>query len=263
MADNKEMKTGTGVLAAIRKFFYPEGEGIWPKIMENVRVIASAAAIAMSVRTFIYEPYKIPSSSMLPTLLIGDHLFVNKFTYGTKIPFTDKIYFEREIERGDIIVFRKDLGQGQGKVSYIKRVVAVPGDTIGYLGKRLIVNGEVAKLENTEEAFSTGAIFNETLNGYKHQALLSPVAPKNLMTTRVPKGKYVVVGDNRDNSFDSRFWQYPYWGYVDRLEIAGRADFIFWAFKDNTWGLRLNRIGQMLHPERLTKADEEAVHATE
>lgn len=262
MAEDKKMNSG--ILTAIRTFIYPEGDGIWFKIMENVRVIVSAAAIAMAVRTFAFEPYKIPSSSMLPTLLIGDHLFVNKFSYGTKIPFTETILFEKQPERGDIVVFRKDLGQGQGMVSYIKRIVAVPGDTIGYLGKRLIVNGEVAQLENTQEKFSTGAIFDETIAGFKHQALLSPVAPKNLMTSMVPEGKYIVVGDNRDNSFDSRFWQYPYWGYVDRLEIAGRAEILFWAFKDKTWGLRLNRIGTMLHPERLTEAEnKDANNATE
>ncbi len=256
MSDQKQTANSGGVLSAIKSFLYPEGDGIWVKVMENTRVIVSAAAIALFVRSFVYEPYKIPSSSMLPTLLIGDHLFVNKFTYGLKVPFTDNFLFEKQPKRGDIIVFKKDIGKGQGRISYIKRVVAVPGDTIGYLGKRLIINGEVAQLENTEQKMATGGIFSENITGYSHNTLLSPVAPKNLMTTMVPEGKYVVVGDNRDNSYDSRFWQYPYWGYVDRADIAGRADVIFWAFKDKTWGLRLNRIGTMLHPERLTEKEE-------
>lgn len=221
---------------------------------EYVKVVGSALLIAFVIRSFIFEPFKIPSSSMVPTLLIGDYLFVNKFTYGLRIPFTDIFVTEGDNPvRGDIMVFEREH-EVMGNTNFIKRIIAVPGDKIAYLNKKLYINDEPMSLEPLQEFTYTDSskkdvtvdLYQENLDGVYHYALLNKErVGQDLSPFIVPDDKYVVMGDNRDNSIDARFWNYPNWGYIDKKDIVGRAEFIFWSW-DHTFTPRLDRIGNSL-----------------
>lgn len=229
------------LMTKIRSVLFPK-TGRYADFMDFVRPVAGALAVAFTFRTFLYDPYSIPSSSMLPTLLIGDCLFVSRFAYGTHIPFTDVTLWEKEPMQGDIVVFRKDIGQG--KTNYIKRVVAVPGDRVAYRDKTLYVNGKAqANVEDTvnrtydfeEAGYDQHTLkYSETLNnGIEHAILKDPkLASYDLPTVTVPPESYVVMGDNRDHSFDTRFWRYPDWSFVQKDEIVGRAEFLYWSWND-------------------------------
>ncbi|GAA4338590.1 signal peptidase I [Pigmentiphaga soli] len=205
------------------------------------------------LRSFLFEPFRIPSGSMIPTLQIGDLILVNKFTYGIRLPIVDKkIIPLGEPRRGDVVVFRYPVDP---QVDYIKRVIGVPGDEISYLNKRLTVNGQPVPLESKGEYFdpdrvSYAGLYHETLNGVGHDILLEerrspeiePFADfpnKNMCSysregvrCKVPPGNYFMMGDNRDNSADSR-----YWGFVPEGNIVGKAFFVWMNFGD------LKRIG--------------------
>lgn len=197
-------------------------------------------ALVFFLRSFLFEPFKIPSSSMVPTLLVGDLILVNKFTYGIRLPIVNqKIIQINDPQRGDVMVFKypKDMSQ-----DYIKRVVGVPGDKITYENKRLTVNGKPISyvpqddyLE--EESLNYKQQFKENLSGVEHRILNDSRAPTlNLSDVRdfpnkeactytydgftctVPAGNYFMMGDNRDNSADSR-----YWGFVPDKNIVGKA----------------------------------------
>ena len=226
-----------------------------------VKTLVIAAFIAFfCIRGFIFEPFKIPSSSMMPTLLIGDYLIVTKFAYGNRIPLTDTFLWHNEPERGDIAVFKKDGSGlpgsffGLGKTLFIKRIVAVPGDTIAYRNKTLFVNGKIMTLEQQGDYDLTlpdgrvvkADLLEENLMGVLHPVLHNPAEQGPEVTeTLVPEGMYVMMGDNRDNSRDSRYWQWPSWGFVPKEDIMGRAEFIFWSWDEN-WVPRLERIGNGL-----------------
>lgn len=240
----------------IKNIFYPEKPSGYKVFMEYVRVIAVAGLLAFSFRTFITSPYKIPSSSMMPTLLVGDFLFVSKFTYGLPIPFSGgKRLFASPPEKGDIIVFEKKLPLG-GYQNTIKRVVALPGDKISFNNQTLSVNG----VEATFKGGSTYAyhydgkdikanLREEHLSGVYYQTLIRTPYGQNVPEMQVPQGHVVVVGDNRDSSYDSRFWHYPSWGFVPLEDIVGRAEFIFWSW-EKSLKPRLERIGTSLHPQK-------------
>lgn len=197
-------------------------------------------ALVFVLRSFLFEPFKIPSSSMVPTLLVGDLILVNKFTYGIRLPIINqKIIQLNDPQRGDVMVFKypKDMSQ-----DYIKRVVGVPGDKITYENKRLTVNGKpisYAPLEDylEEESLNYKKQFKENLSGTEHRILnddragtlnLSDVGDfpgkeactytYDGFTCTVPAGNYFMMGDNRDNSADSR-----YWGFVPDRNIVGKA----------------------------------------
>lgn len=195
------------------------------KIWEYTKAIITALILALLIRTFVIQAFKIPSGSMLQTLLIGDHILVNKFIYGTVIPFTEKrILILNKPERGDIIVFRYPEDPDR---DFIKRVIAIEGDII--YGK----NGEV---------FLNGKKLNEpyiqhTDKNYK----TNPIEPRdNFGPFLVPKDKYFVMGDNRDQSYDSRFW-----GYVDFKMIKGKSFIIYWSWDSINIKPRLSRIGNI------------------
>lgn len=200
------------------------------------------------VRSFLYEPFKIPSSSMVPTLEIGDLILVNKYTYGIRLPIINKKVIEiSNPQRGDVMVFKypKDMN-----LDYIKRVVGVPGDKIEYKNKRLTVNGRALDYENkpdylSEETLSYYKQFSENLAGVKHNILNDdgknePITPQAFplqeacsynaegFACTVPAGQYFMMGDNRDNSLDSR-----YWGFVPDANIVGKAFFVWMNF--NNW----------------------------
>jgi len=207
--------------------------------------------IVFLLRSFLVEPFKIPSSSMVPTLLVGDFILVNKFTYGIRLPVANvKVIELGSPRRGDVMVFRFPEDTS---LDYIKRVVGLPGDRIEVRNRRLSVNGEPVPLKQLDDYLSKERMqfsrrFVERLDGTEHEILLEDDAPSALMPSRsfpfagncnyntaglactVPPGHYFVMGDNRDNSSDSRVW-----GFVPDENIVGRAFFIW---------LNLNELGR-------------------
>ncbi|MEZ4566565.1 MAG: signal peptidase I [Desulfobacterales bacterium] len=171
--------------------------------LRSVEAILIAIVLALFIRTFVVQAFKIPSGSMEPTLQIGDHILVNKFIYGVKIPYLRKTIIPvSEPDRGDIIVFRYPEDQDK---DFIKRVIAVPGDTVEIRNKIIYVDGAAVKNDvgvHTDSRVLSGAI--------NHRDNLKPLT--------VPAGSYFVMGDNRDNSYDSRFW-----GFVEERSIKGKA----------------------------------------
>lgn len=209
------------------------------KLRQNVEALVFAVALALLIRTFVFQPFKIPSGSMIPTLLVGDHLLVNKFIYGTKIPFTGKVIFPIEkIKRGDVIVFtypNTEHDPSKNGIYYIKRVVGIPGDRIDLDGRQLVINGQRVPLEFTgsyvdERNGEQFDEYGEDLLGYKHTAIFrkgrdSTNKGSFIPVSVVPEGYVFVMGDNRDNSQDSRFW-----GFVPVENIAGKAFLIHWSW---------------------------------
>ncbi len=202
--------------------------------------------IVFLLRSFLVEPFKIPSGSMLPTLIVGDFILVNKFTYGIRLPIVNqKVLDIGQPARGDVIVFRYPRDTS---VDYIKRVVGLPGDQIAYINKRLTINGTEVKREAAGDFSNRKQVtflkqYRETLSDKSHLLLIEDDAPPLLgpgeqfphrekcnysregVTCTVPPGHYFVMGDNRDNSQDSRVW-----GFVPDENIVGRAFFIWFNF---------------------------------
>lgn len=219
------------------------------QLFEFIKTLVIAGFLAFFViRGFIFEPFRIPSTSMMPNLEIGDFLFISKFAYGNRIPYTDIFLWQKEVSRGDIVVFRREGSGlpgsffGLGPTFFIKRVVAVPGDTIAYNDKTLIINGEPAHAEPLGEVTYTTAQgtvvkaqkYAETVANQSRNILKNPLAKSlDLTEITVPAGEYVLMGDNRDNSHDARFWRYPNWGFVPYADIMGRAEFIFFSWDKN------------------------------
>ncbi len=198
------------------------------------------------LRSFLFEPFKIPSGSMIPTLLVGDLILVNKFTYGLRLPVINtKITQGNAPQRGDVMVFRYPP---KPSLDYIKRVVGVPGDEVAYLNKRLSINGKAVETNALPEFFDEDAMryfkqFEEGLGEKKHRLLNDDNRPAFVpgadefefksncrysvegVVCKVPEGHYFMMGDNRDNSLDSR-----YWGFVPDKNIVGRAFFVWMNF---------------------------------
>lgn len=224
-----------------------------------MRALGLCLLAVLLVRSFLFEPFKIPSSSMVPTLKIGDHIFVSKFSYGLSLPFT-KVELVRwgEPKRGDIIVF---LFPRDESLHYIKRVVGVPGDLVEFKGKDVIVNGEplpkelvtdVAAVDEVvgEPGFS-GELYKEKIGTLVHYAKYSNRTAyefsRNAGPQAVPEDQFFVVGDNRDDSYDSRSW-----GFVPRENIKGKAQIIWMSLdQGETWGkltkVRWSRCGTIIH----------------
>jgi signal peptidase I len=205
------------------------------------------------LRSFIVEPFKIPSGSMIPTLLVGDFILVNKFTYGIRLPVINKKIIEvGQPQRGDVMVFRYPEDPS---LDYIKRVVGIPGDKVAYQNKRLTINGQPVETRRVDDYLQTERLkyskqFIEKPEGIEHRTLNDDDAPGFIsdatqfphrqdclynnagVICTVPAGHYFMMGDNRDNSRDSRFW-----GFVPEENIVGKAFFIWLNFSD------LKRIG--------------------
>lgn len=222
------------------------GEGSHvPLIVDYARSFFPIFVIVLLLRSFLVEPFRIPSGSMIPTLLVGDFILVNKFTYGIRLPVLNwKIIDLDEPQRGDVVVFRYPLDPS---TPFIKRVVGLPGDTVRYENKSLYINGEKVTevpqgsyLGVRSAAQHTGAdLFIEQLGEVEHPIIVTPTMPTINGEFKVPAGQYFVLGDNRDNSRDSRFW-----GYVPDANLIGRAFFI-WMNWDR--GPELKRIGTTIH----------------
>jgi signal peptidase I len=209
--------------------------------------------VVFVVRSFVVEPFKIPSGSMVPTLLVGDFILVNKFEYGLRLPITNtKITQGSPVQRGDVVVFRYPKDES---VDYIKRVIGLPGDVIEYQDKKLTINGKPVPETPLpdyldEERLGYAKQFQEDLDGRKNAILNNPAVPPFIVGAedypfrdncqynargvicKVPPGNFFMMGDNRDNSADSR-----YWGFAPERNIVGRAFFIWMNFSD------LRRIG--------------------
>ncbi len=184
------------------------------EIREWVETIVIAMVLAFFIRTYFIQAFKIPSGSMLETLQLGDHLFVNKFIYGTKIPFTDKkIWKIRKVQRGDVVVFKYPV---EPKKDFVKRAIGLPGDVVEIHNKIVFVNN--VQLSEPYSQHKDSRIFPDNPD------IPSEVRPRdNLPKFKVPPGKYFMMGDNRDNSLDSRFW-----GLLPEENIKGKAWFIYW-----------------------------------
>ena len=218
-----------------------------PLMVEYAHSFFPIVFIVLVLRSFIAEPFRIPSGSMMPTLLIGDFILVNKFAYGVRLPISQtKIIEIGKPERGDSIVFRYPKNP---HVDYIKRVIGLPGDKISYYDKKVYVNGKLASQSSLGDYQGVGQGTSmsgaehvvEDLIGVEHNILLmrSPSRVEGVFI--VPDGHYFVMGDNRDNSNDSR-----YWGTVPEENLVGKAFFIWMNWDWEHKGIDPSRIGTII-----------------
>lgn len=187
---------------------------------EYAEAIVIALLLALFIRTFVIQAFKIPSGSMEPTLEIGDHILVNKFIYGIKIPYTSiRLFPLREPQRGDVIVFVYPVDPSK---DFIKRVIAVGGETVKLEDRKLYINGV--------EVPDPHAVYKE-----------DPLKRENYGPITVPPGKLFVLGDNRDRSLDSRFW-----GFVEVNDVRGKAFIVYWSWDSQESTLRWKRLGHLI-----------------
>lgn len=232
-----------GIWAVDALLFAPrrraEGRNEEPGAVEYARSIFPVILVIFLLRSFVAEPFRIPSSSMLPTLETGDFILVNKYEYGVRLPVLHTEVVELgKPDRGDVVVFRYPVNP---KYDYIKRVVGLPGDEVTYRDKQLAINGEVVEQRYLEEirleSGVTAEKFEEQLGDSWHELLKVPGQRSREGSVTVPPGRYFVMGDNRDNSNDSRVW-----GFVPEENLVGRAFFIWmnWDFGETP---KFDRIG--------------------
>jgi signal peptidase I len=195
-------------------------------LRENIEAITLAIILALFIRAFIVQAFKIPSGSMKNTLQIGDHILVNKFIYGVKLPFTSTTIIPyKNPQRGDIVVFKF---RQEPKKDFIKRTIGVPGDVIEIRNKELYVNKK--RLEQDYAIYTDLHIIPKAMQ------------PRdNFGPVTVPEDSIFVMGDNRDHSYDSRFW-----GFVDLKDVKGKAFIIYWSWDNDNFGVRWGRIGKIL-----------------
>ncbi|MFC1776563.1 signal peptidase I [Pseudomonadota bacterium] len=221
-----------------------------PVMVEYARSLFPVLLIVLVFRSFLFEPFKIPSGSMIPTLLVGDFIVVNKFAYGIRLPVLNKKIIDINLpKRGDVVVFRfpKDPG-----VNFIKRAVGLPGDTISYRDKELFVNGEkvetvsTGRFESNNIKCTTPAadavLLDEQLGDVNHNILLHDRSRSRNGQWVVPEGHYFMMGDNRDRSNDGREW-----GFVPEKNLLGRAVGIWLNFDFEKGCADLSRVGNGIH----------------
>jgi signal peptidase I len=224
----------------------PSGETIKePVIVEYARSFFPVLLIVLVVRSFLFEPFRIPSSSMMPTLLIGDFIFVNKFVYGLRLPvLNQKVWEIGDPDRGDVVVFRLPADPS---TNYIKRLVGLPGDTVVYRDRRLFINGKLVESKLAGQYDGDGQhsalLYNELLGDVDHGILLMADQRSLEGTFVIPSGHYFMMGDNRDNSRDSR---YRGVGLIPDDKIVGKAVRIWmnWSFPKMP---RWSRIGSKIN----------------
>ncbi len=206
-------------------------ENISPKkkstLREYIEAILIALLLALFIRTFVVQAFKIPSGSMQDTLLIGDHILVNKFLFGVKNPFNGNTWIPfKKPQRKDIIVFKYPQNPAQ---DYIKRVVGIEGDQIEIKNKKVYVNGELQ--DESYAIFLDNKILPASVQGRDN---MDPIT--------VPANSLFVMGDNRDNSYDSRFWK-----FVDLKAVKGKAFILYWSWNKEDFSVRWNRVGNLVH----------------
>lgn len=219
-----------------------------PWAVDYARSFFPVLLVVFIIRSFIVEPYRIPSGSLKPTLQTGDYIIVNKFAYGLRLPvFHNMILPIKEPKRGDIAVFRYPP---EPSIDYIKRIIGVPGDHVVYKDKILTINGTVIpekllnyaiETEPTQGSFKVEKM-RENLLGVRHNIYINPDVTSIDFDVTVPPGQYFALGDNRDNSNDSR-----YWGMVPEQNLIGQALCVLVSWDSNTDSVRWSRIGKMIH----------------
>ncbi len=243
----------TGVFWALDKWVLaPRREGAGDAggpnaFVDFCRSFFPVIAVVLLLRSFLAEPFRIPSGSMIPTLLVGDFILVNKFAYGFRDPvFHTKFVGMGEPERGDVVVFRWPVDPSK---DFIKRVIGLPGDRIAYRNKQLTVNGEPAELQPAGAYAAPGmpppgVIYrmDENLGGVEHHILVNPARPPDDFEFVVPAGEYYMMGDNRDGSDDSRRW-----GTVPERNLVGKAFLIWMSWDGERTRVDFDRIGTSIH----------------
>lgn len=219
-----------------------------PILVEYARSFFPVILIVLILRSFLIEPFRIPSGSMIPTLKVGDFILVNKFSYGIRLPVIDlKVINVSKPERGDVVVFRYPKDPS---IDYIKRVIGLPGDKISYNGKEVYVNGKrmassmIGPYTETKDGLpipGANKLTEDLGEGVKHEILIDSTRSSFNGEWLVPEDNYFVMGDNRDNSNDSRFW-----GTVPETNLVGKAFMIWmnWNFEDG--GIEWSRIGDSI-----------------
>lgn len=194
------------------------------RLRQNIESLLLAVLVALVVRASVVEAFWVPSGSMLPTIQIGDHLFVNKLAYGMHLPFVGRELMQwRPLHRGDVVVFTSPVDR---KIDLIKRVIAVAGDTVEVRDKRLLINGETVPDSHAD---------------FREQHVRDSVPRDRFGPVKVPPGKFFVMGDNRDQSYDSR-----YWGFADERDVKGQATFIYWSWDSQAHWVRWDRFGHFI-----------------
>ena len=227
--------------------------GKLPTLIEYCRSFFPIFFIVLILRSFLFQPFRVPTGSLEPSIMPGDFILVKQFAYGVKMPVWNNTLFGKSgPQRGDIALFSYPVNP---KLTFVKRVIGLPGDHISYIDKVFYINGKQMKqtfVKNTVDVEPDGNIpvkeYTENLMGIKHHIIVNPSAPTNNFTNLVvPKGKYLMIGDNRDGSDDSR-----YWGFVPEKDFVGKALFV-WMNVDTKgtwnvlkWHIGWNRIGTNL-----------------
>lgn len=241
----------SGAIAFLDTLFFAKkrkkGNKKLPLIIDYARSFFPILLLVFSVRSFAYEPFRIPSGSLKPTLLIGDFILVNKFDYGIRLPVIHtKILSIGEPKRGDIVVFRKPPTESR---DLIKRVIGLPGDHISYKDKILYINGNQISQQfekyDTDEDDKIGpwevVQKQENLLGVKHRIYQIPSKESDDFDVVVPAGKYFMMGDNRDDSADSRSW-----GFLPEENIIGKASRIWMSYDTPKHPIRWDRVGEKI-----------------
>ncbi len=228
-----------------------------PIVTDYARSLFGVFVIVFFIRSFVIEPYIVPSGSMLPTIQLGDFILVNKFAYGLRWPLVGgKFLSIDEPKRGEIFVFKSPTNP---QTEFIKTVIGLPGDKISYINKQFFVNGQAIPqtfVQNTIEPNNANLApmmsnsaeatlvsqYTSQIGDFTHTIYTSPGIPaQNFQNLVVPQGEYFAIGDNRDNSDDSRAW-----GFVPDSDLVGRASVVFFSFDSSTHNIRWNRIGTKL-----------------
>lgn len=221
---------------------------IKPPLLANLgRSLWSVFLIVFIIRAIFLGNYHVPTGSLLPTIQIGDYLLVNKLSYEVRVPLTNIVLWKYSSpKRGDIVVFRYPPNPN---IDYIKTVIGLPGDHISMQDKQLYINGKKVPtkyirsfIEPADSAMVPVKEYQENLDGHKHDILIQPwTTPTNFKNLVVPKGEYFMMGDNRDNSADSR-----YWGFVPAKDILGKAFVVWFSWNSRTHSVRWDRLGKLL-----------------
>lgn len=239
---------GSGVIALVDRLFWrrqrlAQGVQDEPLLIEYARSFFPVLLFVLILRSFVVEPFRIPSGSMKPTLQVGDFIAVNKYAYGLRLPvFNTKVYQFGEPQRGDVMVFRYPVDP---TVNFIKRVIGVPGDLIEYRNKLLYVNGTLMGKDDgamqtvLDEAGNAITVrhWQEDLGNVKHEVYERLTPGREVRSIRVPEGHYFMMGDNRDDSDDSRAW-----GFVPEENIIGKAFGVWMSWDSNSTRIRFDTI---------------------
>jgi signal peptidase I len=238
----------TGFIALLDILFFARRRPANTKpnwLIETCRSFFPVFLLVLLLRSFLVEPFRIPTGSLEPTLNVGDFVAVNKFAYGLRLPVWDKkVIAIKDPKSGDLAIFRWPPNPSY---DYIKRVIGVPGDRISYHNKVLTINDKEMKQtfqEYTTDGSSGRAVarYQENLNGVLHDIYINPSVSAHDFEILVPEGQYFMMGDNRDDSADSR-----YWGFVSEEYLRGKALLVWMSWNGKTDSVRWSRIGRLVH----------------